>query len=317
MSEILRKAILFFLLCSSVGWLFLGASIQSRRDRRKKIESERARATGTIVDYVPQKRGQPHPVVEFTAYGRVNRLECPVELDPGELPVGAQVEVLHHPDDPSRFHLEQYEADDSGARVLWRIGFIWMACSAALTLALMTLVGGYRIDLGPVNRILHLPARTSGRSAKTVAQNDGDFKYTVDEKGRATLTQYTGSASSLQLPTIVDGHVVSGLGFMVFSHNTSLTEVTVPGIYSSVSHAAFAGCMNLSDVTLKDGVSSIGMRAFFPCPVLANVTLPKNLTSIADDAFPDDCAATFHVVEGSAAERYCRRKGFAIELVEP
>jgi hypothetical protein len=109
MSEILRKAILFFLLCSSVGWLFLGASIQSRRDRRKKIESERARATGTIVDYVPQKRGQPHPVVEFTAYGRVNRLECPVELDPGELPVGAQVEVLHHPDDPSRFHLEQYD----------------------------------------------------------------------------------------------------------------------------------------------------------------------------------------------------------------
>ena len=71
------------------------------------MESERSRATGTIVDYAAKK----HPVVEFTANGRLYRLEYPVATEPDELPVGTQVEVLHHPDDPARFHLEQDEGE--------------------------------------------------------------------------------------------------------------------------------------------------------------------------------------------------------------
>ena len=316
MSEILSKALMFFLIASVGAWFFLGVSIQSRREYRRKTEAERARATGTVVDHVRHKRSWLHPVVEFTADGRVNRLEYPVDVDPGELPVGTQVEVLYNPDDPARFHLEQYHGEAPGARALARIGFIWLAGAAALTLVLMTLVGGYRIDVRHLWRNLISFGRRTGEPTETVGKapvRSGDYLYTVRDGHTAVITGYTGDASTLEIPLVVGVYPVMEIGPSAFARQTRLVEVTVPGTIPSIPMAAFTGCVNLAVVRLEEGVATIGNLAFGICPMLTDVYLPSSLKSISDTAFPADCAARFHVTEGSEAQRYCREMGFEVQ----
>ena len=87
----------------------------------------------------------------------------------------------------------------------------------------------------------------------------------------------------------------------------------MPGSIRTVPNGAFAGCIALSEVTLQNGVQSVGMMAFAMCVSLRDVTLPASVTFIGRDAFPADCAATFHVAEGSTAEKYCTEMGFSVE----
>lgn len=307
------KGLLFFLMTSFVGWIFLLVSIRSRREHRKRLERERTRATGSIVDYAPGRGDAGRPVVEFIADGRQIRLENKSAVDRARYPVGASVEVLYDPDDPSRFHLESDADDGSGSAALARVGYIWLACAAALTLALMTLVGGYRIDLQGLWRSLRAP-RGAEKTAVEKTRGDSAFEYRAQANGTAVISKYTGTDSALTLPLLVDFHPVTGMSSMAFARCSQLKSLTVPGVYASVPPGAFTGCLSLSEVTLQEGVESIGTQAFGLCLALKDVTLPASLSRIDDNAFPEDCAARFHVVEGSEAARYCAGKGFDVQF---
>jgi hypothetical protein len=38
---------------------------------------------------------------------------------------------------------------------------------------------------------------------------EGDYKYTVDEGGNAAITDYTGNATEIEIPSTLGGHVVT------------------------------------------------------------------------------------------------------------
>ena len=325
MSEMTTKALAFFAMASLVGWILLFSGIGSRREQRRREEREHTRASGSIVDYVgPEvQRGRGGtivrwtPVVEFTAEGQKYRLKYGSPLDRDQHPVGESVDILYDVSDPEHFHLESDAAFTGGAGNLMRAGFIWILFSAVLTAMLAVLVGGATIDLDhlwhSVGRGISLKKR---HEDVVIVTADNAFRYRMKADATAVIEDYAGKDVSLTIPTLLDGHPVTGITQAAFSGSMTLTELTVPGIISSVPPGAFAMCIGLTDVTMLDGVRTIDAIAFRGCLSLSSVTLPASVTSIADDAFPEDCAARFHVVEGSEAQRYCLEKGFTTEVDE-
>ena len=76
----------------------------------------------------------------------------------------------------------------------------------------------------------------------------GDFEYEVLYGGTAEITDYSGSATKLEIPSILNGYTVTKIGDWAFSGCTSLTSITMPDSVTSISKYAFDGCENITDV---------------------------------------------------------------------
>ena len=112
------------------------------------------------------------------------------------------------------------------------------------------------------------------------------FSYTTNADGiSATITGYTGSVGTVDIPTNINGLVVNNIGFEAFLFNPGLVNVTVAESVTNIGYAAFATCPNLASVAMPGGVTTIGDYAFDDCPNLVSITIPDSVTSIGDSAF--------------------------------
>lgn len=148
---------------------------------------------------------------------------------------------------------------------------------------------------------------TAGAETKT--KTSGDFKYEVlsETDKTAEITDYTGSAESLEIPSTLDGYQITRIGDDAFYQYTGLTSVTIPDTVTSIGGWAFSRT-GLTSVTIPDSVKeidpfafthnselesvvignhvlSIGKQAFYDGSKLMNISIPDSVTSIGDDAF--------------------------------
>ena len=322
MNETLIALVIVLGLFSLGGFGILFSGLQGQRQWRRREDVERARASGTIVANITQKktvrRGRHRgsvditcPIVRFEAEGRVYELECTGAAGSPLLEVGQAVEVLYDSDDPTRFHLEDVDPEARSNRIMVRVGLIWLACTLIPMVALLAADPSITRTLG---HVLERPASSvfhgNGPAPDQSPSGEDDYTFVATGAATATLHRYKGSDASLFLPMVADGRIVTEIASAAFARNDALESVTVPGTVTTIQGAAFLGCPLLRRVTLMDGVTVIGDKAFGLCPSLEEVTLPASLTAIADDAFPKGCAARFRVQEGSYAARYCAERGF-------
>lgn len=64
-----------------------------------------------------------------------------------------------------------------------------------------------------------------------------------------TITKYTGTESTVILPSTINSWPVTKIGEAAFQDNTTITSVTIPGSVTEIGSNAFAGCTNLTSVT--------------------------------------------------------------------
>ncbi|MBQ4143796.1 MAG: leucine-rich repeat protein, partial [Thermoguttaceae bacterium] len=74
-----------------------------------------------------------------------------------------------------------------------------------------------------------------------------DFKYTA-HYDHIEITKYTGSASSVTIPSSIDGLPVTSIGNEAFWCCKSLTSVTIPDSVTSIGNEAFWCCKSLTSV---------------------------------------------------------------------
>jgi hypothetical protein len=145
-------------------------------------------------------------------------------------------------------------------------------------------------------------------SLPAMAATCGDYEYSVNDDGTATITGYNGNGGAVTIPETLDGYKVTGIGEEAFCFCNSITEltisegvksigdlafcfcdiitaVTIPGSVETIGNLAFCGCGNITELTITEGVKSIGESAFENCYQLKTVTIPGSVESIGESAF--------------------------------
>ncbi len=111
---------------------------------------------------------------------------------------------------------------------------------------------------------------------------EGDWTYTVNEDG-ATITEYAGNASTLEIPATLGGNKVVALGDALFCGAAQLTAVTIPESVTSIGVGAFsASC--ITEVTIPKNVKDMD-GAFAYATSLTKVTIENGVTTVGYNAF--------------------------------
>lgn len=139
----LMASIIVFIGCSLSGWIFVCVAIYTERYQRKKEATERALASGKIVDSVQKVntagRRRPTtyyvPVIEFEANGQVYRLENENGVrHVEEIEIGKSVDVMYDPNEPAHFHITTDDANEKTSASIMRIGVIIIIGAAVLAI---------------------------------------------------------------------------------------------------------------------------------------------------------------------------------------
>lgn len=117
----------------------------------------------------------------------------------------------------------------------------------------------------------------------------GDFKYKLFENKKAFITEYKGDASSVTIPSVIDGHEVIGVTCRFnkseFLPNISLKAVTVEEGIQYIGEACFEDCTMLKNISLPQSLLCIDNGAFHGCKAMTEINLPQMLNCIDDSAF--------------------------------
>ena len=134
--------------------------------------------------------------------------------------------------------------------------------------------------LASMTGVMVLDQSIGAASAGTVIMGTttGDFEYSSN--GTAiTITRYTGSNTTLVIPSMIDGLPVVAIGDYAFLDCPSLKSVTIPDSITYIGDGAFEECSALTSVTIGDGVTYIGSYAFSDCYALTSVTFTGDAPS--------------------------------------
>lgn len=291
-----------------IGCLIVVCGLVGRRKWQARVDRERVRTAGIVVDHVRNPAGGAYlPMIAFLADGVKQQAIWKSTIRTGKLELGQEVEVLYDPDHPESFHLAQ-EEEVSPSKEIMSIGVIVIACVLGVFIYVNVTTGNSPFALRPNY------SRTQDSKTAQIINLDADdtFRFQSDSDYRCTLTGYTGDAQRLKIPVFGGDKFITRIGRSALANQRNLSEVTVPGTVREIAEGAFAGCIRLQTVRIHDGTETIGAMAFEGCLSLSQVTLPASLTDISDTAFPSDCAATFIVEPGSLAETFCQEHGYAI-----
>lgn len=113
---------------------------------------------------------------------------------------------------------------------------------------------------------------------------EGDYKYTVDGAGYATITKYTGSANSVTIPSKLGGYEVIIVGSKSFE-SKGIKSVIIPDCVTTIDNHAFIKCSNLTNITFSNSLTKIGDYTFEGCKSLVSVVIPDSVTYIGEGAF--------------------------------
>ncbi len=108
--------------------------------------------------------------------------------------------------------------------------------------------------------------------------SSGLYRYTLDDNEDATITKYLSNASSMNVPSEIDGYTVVAIGNGAFS-SKNFTTVVIPDTVTSVGSRAFDSCTKLKTVTLSSNLEYLGGRAF-ASTAIESVKIPKTLVSV-------------------------------------
>ena len=141
--------------------------------------------------------------------------------------------------------------------------------------------------LSAILSIVMLFSLAVGIDFSAYAETSGDYEYEILDDGTVEINKYNGTASSVSVPSTVDGKKVTKIGSWAFSDCNSLTSVTIPNGVTSIEESAFSNCTSLTGITIPNSVTRIGGWVFYHCTSLKNITIPDSVISIGDVAFYD------------------------------
>lgn len=145
---------------------------------------------------------------------------------------------------------------------------------------------------------------TNGASSSKIilnsqtSTNQTDFTF---DAATGTITKYNGTATSVVIPSTINGVQVKKIGTYAFRSN-GITSITIPDGVTSIEDCAFENCGRLTSINIPNSVTSIGTDAFGNCFALTSITIPDSVTVIKDYAF-EACKNTIYNVNSERVKQ--------------
>lgn len=103
---------------------------------------------------------------------------------------------------------------------------------------------------------------TGDYTAQFISVKDDPFAYPPPKT--VTITKYTGTESTVILPSTISSWPVTKIGEDAFQDNTTITSVTIPASVTEIGSNAFAGCTNLTSVNYAGDWSNLTIQSGNP-----------------------------------------------------
>ena len=129
--------------------------------------------------------------------------------------------------------------------------------------------------------LLYLQSISPVLAASDAVTADG-FQYTTSGL-TATITKYTGTASTVNIPSKINDYTVTKVEYNAFVNNLSITNVIFPSSVTEIGNNAFSGCTALVKITLPSGLKKLG-AGFISGTAVASLTIPASLTSCSTNS---------------------------------
>jgi len=96
------------------------------------------------------------------------------------------------------------------------------------------------------------------------ADSSNGFNYTVNSDGTATITGSTLGFGPLNIPSSIDGHKVTAIGYKAFYQTARYSKITIPSTVTSIGEYAFYWSDSITSVEINTtGTLHIGDYAFY------------------------------------------------------
>lgn len=116
-----------------------------------------------------------------------------------------------------------------------------------------------------------------------------------------TITKYTGTESTVILPSTINSWPVTKIGEDALKDNTTITSVTIPANVTEIGANAFAGCTNLTSVTYGGDWSNLTIQS--GNPAVEDAAKDAANEQLFDFEFtPDNTAVIVKHYRGAAAD---------------
>ena len=100
-------------------------------------------------------------------------------------------------------------------------------------------------------------------TAQFISVEDDPFAAPIPKK-TVTITKYTGTESTVILPSTINSWPVTKIGEAALKDNSTITSVTIPANVTEIGANAFAGCTNLTSVTYGGDWSNLTIQSGNP-----------------------------------------------------
>ena len=105
------------------------------------------------------------------------------------------------------------------------------------------------------------------------------------------LISYTGTETDVALPTTINGVSMLIVGGYVFNNNSSITSITIPEGYTTLSGATFRDCTSLKSIVLPQTLINFsGNYMFRGCTSLESINIPSGFTGEIKARYFQDCS---------------------------
>lgn len=135
----------------------------------------------------------------------------------------------------------------------------------------------------------------SDYTAQFILVRDEDDPYPPPKT--VTITKYTGTESTVILPSTINSWPVTKIGEDAFQDNTTITSVTIPDSVTEIGANAFAGCTNLTSVTYGGDWSKLTIQSGNPA-----VEDAVNAQLFDFEFIPNNTAVIVKKYNGTAAD---------------
>lgn len=175
--------------------------------------------------------------------------------------------------------------------------------AAILTLATLFSVTGCGNDDGSESSVDLSNIASAMVTEGTTEAVATDYAYIMNEDGTIAISGYNGTETDLEVPSTIDGYVVTAIGDHAFEANWDLKSVTLPEGITVIGESAFSDCGSLTAVVMPETVKTIRRGAFISCSALTTLHVPASVTEIMEEAFTG-CGSLTDLTIGSSSVKY-------------